>query len=86
MEQALRQFLGRHPAASQFDILAGACESSLCEIRAAGFDQSAWPVWQQVAHDTRHQPWSEFGQVGTSMQQIEERDVFITRLARLRRN
>jgi hypothetical protein len=88
MEQTLRQFLANHRTAPQFDVLSIQCSSGLCEIRAAAFDESGWPVWQQVMHDLSLQPWYEFGVVGSDVGRYPEyggRLVVRAKLNRLKR-
>lgn len=85
MEQALRQFLASHRAAPQFDVLSIRCTSSLCEIRAAGFDESTWPVWGQVLYDIRQQPWADLGEVGSDAGRFAEYDGRYVLRAKLKR-
>lgn len=85
MEQTLSQYLASHPKASQFDITSVNCRSSFCEVVAVGFDESTWPVWQQVMHDVKQQPWSEFGQIGSSLESREGRVILNATLHRLLR-
>lgn len=70
-EQTLQQFLAKHPSAPQFDVLAIDCRTTYCDIRAAASSEAAWPVWQQVVYDITQQPWSEFGQTGSSSNPTE---------------
>lgn len=74
MEQTLRQFLARHPSAPKFDVLSIRCSSGLCEIRAAGFDESTWPVWGQVVYDLSQQSWYEFGEAAHDAGRFPEYD------------
>ena len=73
MEQTLLQFLSAHPTIDQFDISSIECRTTKCQIEVFGFDESTVPVWQQVMYDIRQQPWSEFGQYGSSAGNIEGR-------------
>ena len=80
MEQALLHYLGSHSSAAQFDISSIECRSTTCQIEVIGYDESTGPVWQQVMYDIRQQPWSEFGQYGTSWGMIDERFVIVATL------
>ena len=81
-EQALRHFLGAHAEIIYFDVINIECRTSLCEIQAFGVDNSTVPRWAKILHDLRNQPWSEFGQVGTSSSTVDGREVLITYLHR----
>jgi hypothetical protein len=85
MEQTLRQFLAGHRLIHQFDIRGIDCRTTFCNIVAVGFDDSTGPVWTQVVHDMQRQPWSEFGQVGSSTRDLEGRPLFETTLHRKER-
>lgn len=82
MEQTLRQFLAGHPNASQFDFVTIACRSTACEIHAVAFAEKAWPIWQQIVFDITQQPWSEFGQTGSSSSPKDGRMSLIATLQR----
>ena len=71
MEQTLLQFLGSHPSTAQFDISRIECRTTKCLLEVVGYDESTVPVWQQVMYDIRQQPWSEFGQYGTSSGNVD---------------
>lgn len=71
MEQTLLQFLSAHPSINQFDISSIDCRTTKCQIEVFGFDESTLPVWQQVMYDIRQQPWSEFGQYGSSSGNVD---------------
>lgn len=71
MEQTLLQFLGSHPSTAQFDISRIECRTTKCQLEVVGYDESTVPVWQQVMYDIRQQPWSEFGQYGTSSGNVD---------------
>jgi hypothetical protein len=73
MEQTLLQFLSGHPSIDQFDISSIECRTTKCQIEVFGFDESTVPVWQQVMYDIRQQPWSEFGQSGSSSGNVDGR-------------
>lgn len=83
MEQAMLQFLMSHAAMHEFDLEYIECRTATCQIAVAGYDESTGPTWQRVMHDMRHQPWYEFGQVGSSSGEVEGRFVTITELRRL---
>ena len=82
MEQTLLQFLGSHPSTAQFDISRIECRTTLCQLEVLGYDESTEPVWQQVVYDIRQQPWSEFGQSGTSSGKVDGRLILIGTLWR----
>lgn len=83
MEQTLLQFLGGHRLIGQFDILSLECRTTRCQVEVAGFDASTVPVWQQVMYDVRQQPWSEFGQSGSSSGNVDGRLVIVSTFHRL---
>ena len=82
MEQTLLQYLSAHPAIDQFDISSIECRTTKCQIEVFGFDDSTVPVWQQVMYDIRQQPWSEFGQHGTSSGNVDGRLTIVGTLHR----
>lgn len=82
MEQTLVQFLSTHPTIDQFDILSIECRTTKCQIEVSGFHESTVPVWQQVMYDIRQQPWSEFGQYGTSSGNVDGRLTIVGTLYR----
>jgi len=77
MEQTLLQYLGSHSSIAQFDISSIECRTIKCQIEVVGYDQSTAPVWQQIMYDIRQQPWSEFGQYGTSSGTVDGRLVIV---------
>jgi hypothetical protein len=83
MEQTLRQFLSSHPLAAQFDISRVECRMTICQVQVVGYDSSTGPVWQQVMYDIRQQPWSDFGQYGTSSGNIDGRFLLLGTLWRV---
>lgn len=83
MEQTLLQYLSSHPSSAQFDISSVECRTTICQIEVFGFDQSTVPVWHQVAYDVRQQPWSEFGQYGSSSGIVADRLVIVSTLHRV---
>ena len=83
MEQTLLQFLGSHPSMAQFDISNIECRTTKCLIEVTGYEESTVPVWQQVMYDIRQQPWSEFGQHGTSSGNIDGRVTIVGMLQRV---
>jgi hypothetical protein len=82
MEQTLLQFLGSHPSAAQFSISRIECRTTKCQLQVVGYDESTLPVWQQVMYDIRQQPWSEFGQYGTSSGAVDGSFILIGTLWR----
>jgi hypothetical protein len=82
MEQTLLQFLGGHPSTAQFDISRIECRTTTCQFEVVGYDEGTVPVWQQVMYDIRQQPWSEFGQYGTSSGNVDGRLILIGTLLR----
>jgi hypothetical protein len=82
MEQTLLQFLGGHPSTAQFDISRIECRTITCQLEVVGYDEGTVPVWQQVMYDIRQQPWSEFGQYGTSSGNVDGRLILIGTLLR----
>ena len=84
MEQTLLQYLGAHPSISQFDISTVECRTTKCQIEVFGYDESTGPVWTQVMYDINQQPWSEFGQYGSSSGTIDGRLVFVGTFHRIR--
>lgn len=78
MEQTLLQYLSSHPSIAQFDISYIECRTTVCQIEVIGFNESTVPVWGQVTHDIQQQPWSEFGQNGTSSGTVEDRLVYVS--------
>lgn len=82
IELAMRQFLAAHPEGPKFEISGVECRTTLCEIRAIGFDESASPGWPQIVYDLRQRLPGEFGQVGTWSSTIDGRHVLITVLWR----
>jgi hypothetical protein len=82
MEQTLLQFLGGHPSTAQFDISRIECRTTTCQLEVVGYDEGTVPVWQQVMYDIRQQPWSEFGQYGTSSGNVDGRLILIGTLLR----
>jgi hypothetical protein len=83
MEQALLQFLSSHPSIAQFDISRIECRTTKCQVEVTGYDESTVPVWQQVMYDIRQQPWSEFGQYGSSSGNVDGRLMIIGTLHRV---
>jgi hypothetical protein len=83
MEQTLLQFLGSHPSIAQFDISRIECRTTKCQLEVVGYDESTLPVWQQVMYDIRQEPWSEFGQYGTSSGNVDGSLILIGTLWRL---
>lgn len=84
MEQTLLQYLGSHSSIAQFDISRIECRTTKCQIEVIGYDESTVPVWQQVMYDIRHQPWSEFGQYGSSHGTVDDRLIIVGTLHKLR--
>lgn len=82
MEQTLLQYLSAHPSIDQFDISYIECRTTKCQIEVFGFDESTVPVWQQVMYDIRQQPWSEFGQYGSSSGNVDGRLAIVGTLHR----
>lgn len=82
MEQTLLQFLGSHPLAAQFNISRIECRTTKCQLQVVGYDESTLPAWQQVMYDIRQQPWSEFGQYGTSSGDVDGSFILIGTLWR----
>jgi hypothetical protein len=85
MEQTLLQFLGGHPSIAQFDISRIECRTTKCQVEIIGYDESTAPVWEQVMYDIRQQPWSEFGQYGSSSGNIDGNFVIVGTLLRVPR-
>jgi len=83
MEQTLLQFLGSHPSIARFDISRIECRTTRCQVEVVGYDESTWPVWEQVMHDMRQQPWSEFGQSGSSSGNVDGSFVIVGTLWRV---
>jgi hypothetical protein len=83
MEQTLLQFLGSHPSIAQFDISRVECRTTKCQVEVIGYDESTAPVWEQVMYDMRQQPWSEFGQYGSSSGTIGSSFVIVGTLWRV---
>jgi hypothetical protein len=83
MEQTLLQYLSGHSSIAQFDISRIDCRTTQCLIEVIGYDESTVPVWQQVMYDIRQQPWSEFGQTGTSFGVINGRLTIVATLHRV---
>ena len=82
MEQTLLQFLSAHPSIDQYDISSIECRTTMCQIEVFGFDESTYPVWQQVMYDINQQPSSEFGQYGTGTGNIGGRVMIFSTLHR----
>ncbi len=82
MEQAITQFLASHPKIGAFEIFSVACRSSTCELQVIGFDESTNAIWAQILYDLRQQPWSEFGETGSSSSTVDGRLAIITFLKR----
>ena len=82
MEQTLLQYLSVHPSIDQFDISSIECRTTKCQIEVFGFDESTVPIWQQVMYDIRQQPWSEFGQYGSSPGNVDGRLAIVGTLHR----
>jgi hypothetical protein len=85
-EQAVEQYLAQHPDISQFTVEYIECRSTVCQIGVEGFDESTGPTWQRILYDMRQQPWSEFGQVGSSSGSVEGRSKTITEFQRVTEN
>ncbi len=83
MEQTLLQYLSSHSSIAQFDISLIDCRTTQCLIEVIGYDESTVPVWQQVMYDIRQQPWSEFGQYGTSSGVVDGRLTIVGTLYRV---
>ena len=62
-EQAIHQFLARHPMGTEFQIPSVECRSTICQIEAVGFDESTGPSWQRMMYDLNLESWASFGQV-----------------------
>ena len=77
MEQTLLEFLSGHSSISQFDIARIECRTTKCQIEVTGYDESTWPVWQQVMYDIRQQPWNEFRENGSSHGTVDGRHVIV---------
>ncbi len=82
MEQTLLQYLSAHSSIGQFDISRIECRSSTCQIVVFGFDDSTVPVWSQVMYDIQQQPWSEFGEYGSSSGIVDDRLMIVGTLNR----
>lgn len=82
MEQTLLQFLGAHSSIEQFEISSIECRTTKCQIEVVGYNKSTAPVWTQVMYDIRQQPWSEFGQYGSSSGTINGRLIIVGTLHR----
>jgi len=82
MEQALNQFISRHPNTSKFAIFNIECRTTLCEIQAVGYDDSTSPDWSRILYDLQQEPWYEFGQVGTSSTDYQGQLAVVTHLRR----
>lgn len=83
MEQSIGLFLGSHSEIAHFDIARIECRTTMCEIQSFGVDENAGPRWGLIIHDLRNQPWSDFGQTGSSSSTIDGRLVIITHLRRV---
>lgn len=82
MEQAIQQFLAKHPSMPEFSLEYIECRTTACQIGVAGYDESTGPTWQRVMYDMRQQSWYEFGQVGSSSGPVEGRHMTIAELKR----
>jgi len=76
-EQAIRQYLATHKAASSFEIVQVECRTSFCEVEAIGYADEAWSWWIQIGQDVVSQPWSEFESSASSGGSREGRPMFI---------
>ena len=83
MEQTLLQYLSSHPSIAQFDISNIECRTTVCQIEVFGFDESTVPIWGQVTYDIQQQPWSEFGQSGSSAGNVDDRFVIVSTFHRV---
>ncbi len=82
MEQTLLHFLSGHSSIEQFDISNIECRTTKCQIEVFGYDKSTVPVWRQVMYDIGQQPWSEFGQYGSSSGTVNGRLTIVGTLHR----
>lgn len=83
MEQAIQQFLATHPQSIEFEISNIVCRSTMCELQVIGFDESAGPSWSKIMFDLRNQPWSNFGQTGSSSSTVDGRLAIVSFLQRM---
>ncbi len=77
MEIAIQQFLATHQSIGDFELGYVECRSTLCQIKAIGFDESTGPTWQRVMFDMTQQPWYAFGQTASSWSRIDDRLLII---------
>jgi hypothetical protein len=83
LEQGILQFLTNHPAIAEFEISYIKCRTTVCYIKAIGYDKSTGPTWQRIIDDMREHFRGEFGQVGSGYTDSEGRLVIIANLHRL---
>ena len=86
MEQTMLQYLSSHSSIPKFDISRIECRTTKCQIEVIGYDESTVPVWTQVMYDIRQQPWSEFGEYGSSVGTVDGRLVIIGTFHRVQDN